>query len=215
MDPKYKRGLTFQQTKKPTGSQTITVPTKRIRTRQNDQPTCSKTLDTTIAIGNPCIYRRKETPQPIIHERNEDWRKKKEQPRNNKGQLTSPSKNTGEKETDLNLSIVSDEEFDCYTKSEGKPVQTNIDDELQLLPKDNKLTPGQGTYKGRSKITEPQTSVRRSNRLPFAKQSEKLGGIPYQTNNNRKKQTVNGNVLQEKTATTTKETEDENHRSVR
>ena len=109
---------------------------------------------------------------------------------------------------------MSDEEFDCCKKSEGKPVQTNIDDELHLLPKDNKLTPGQGTYKGRNKTTEPQTSVRRSNRLPFAKQTEKLGGVPYQTNNNRKKQTVNGNVLQEKTATTTRETEDENHRSV-
>ena len=157
----------------------------------------------------------KRDPQPINHERSEDWLKKKEQPRNNKGQFTSPSENTGEKETDLNLSIVSDEEFDCYTMSEGKLVQTNIDDELQLLPKDNKLTPGQGTYKGKNEITEPQTSVRRSNRLPFAKQTEKLGSVPYQTNNNRKKQTVNGNVLQEKTATTTKETEDENHRSVR
>ena len=122
VDPKYKQGMTFQQTKKPTGSvsmnkfeypfkfyeknykkgspeskfknrtqtaisgtehtvttsknkiihrklisnplpfqQTITVPTKRISTQQNDQPTCSKTLDTTIAGGNLCIYTRKET----------------------------------------------------------------------------------------------------------------------------------------------------------
>ena len=129
--------------------QTTTAPTKRISTRQNDQPTCSKTLDTTIAIGNSCIYSRKETPQPINHERSEDWLKKKEQPRNNKAQFTSSSKNTGEKETDLNLSIVSDEEFDCYNKSEGKPVQTNIDDELLLLPKDHKLTPGQGIYKAK------------------------------------------------------------------
>ena len=138
--------------------------------------------------------------------------KKKEQSRNNKGQFTSSSKNTREKETDLNVSIVSDEEFDCYNKSEGKPVQTNIDDELQLLPKNNKLTPGQGIYKGKNKISESQTSVRKSNRLPFAKQTEKLGSVPFQTNNNKKKQIVNGNVLQEKTATTTKETEDENHR---
>ena len=54
---------------------------------------------------------------------------------------------------DLNLSIVSDEEFDCYNKSDGKPVQTNIDDELQLLPKDNKLTPGQGILKEKIKET--------------------------------------------------------------
>ena len=115
---------------------------------------------------------------------------------------------------DLNLSIVSDEEFDCYNKSDGKPVQTNNDDELLLFPKDNKLTPGEGIYKEK-KVTEPQTSVRRSSRLPFAKQTEKLGGIPYQISNNRKKQTENGNVLQEKTTTTIKENEEENHRSVR
>ena len=160
--------------------QTITAPKKRISTRENDQPTRSKNLDTTIASGNPCIYRPKETPQLINHERSEYWLKKTEQPRNNKGQFTSPSKNTEEMETDLNLSIVSDEEFDCCKKSEGKPVQTNIDDELHLLLKDNKLTPGQGTYEGRNKTTEPQTLVRRSNRLPFPKQTEKLGGVPYQ-----------------------------------
>ena len=129
LDPEYKRGMTFQQTKKPTGSvrmnkfdylfkfyelifkkgsleskfknrtetavsgtvhtvtssknkivhrklisnqlpfqQTVTAPTKRISTRQNDQPTCSKTLDTTTAGGNPCIYTRKETPQPMTRE---------------------------------------------------------------------------------------------------------------------------------------------------
>ena len=73
---------------------------------------------------------------------------------------------------DLNLSIVSDEEFDCYHKSDGKPIQTNINDELQLLPKDNKLTPAKVSIKKKNKITEPQTSVRRSNRLPFAKQTE-------------------------------------------
>ena len=52
---------------------------------------------------------------------------------------------------DLNLSIVSDEEFDCNNKSDRKPVHTNIDDELQLLLKDNKLTPGQVIYKEKLK----------------------------------------------------------------
>ena len=47
----------------------------------------------------------------------------------------------------LNLSIISDDDFDCYNKSKGKPVQTNIEDELQLLPKNNSLTPEQGRYK--------------------------------------------------------------------
>ena len=78
-----------------------------------------------------------------------------------------------EKETDLILSIISDEEFDCHNKSEGKPVHTNIDGELQILPKDNKLTPGQSIYKEKDKLTEPLTPVRRSNRLPFAKQTKK------------------------------------------
>ena len=41
---------------------------------------------------------------------------------------------------DINLSIVSDEEFDRYNKSEGKPLHTNIDYEIHLLPKENKLT---------------------------------------------------------------------------
>ena len=153
--------------------------------------------------------KRNSTPNQPREERR--LAEKKEQPRNNKGQFTSPNKSSGEKETDLNLSIVSDEEFDCYNKSDGKPVHTNIDDELQLLPKDNKLTPGQGIYKEKKKITEPQPSVRRSSRLPFAKQTEKLCGIPYQTSNNKKKQIV----LQEKTTTTTKDNEEENHRSVR
>ena len=48
---------------------------------------------------------------------------------------------------DLKLSIVSDEEFECYNKSQGKPIHTNIDDELQLL--ENKLTPDQGVHKGK------------------------------------------------------------------
>ena len=74
--------------------------------------------------------------------------KRRDQPRNNNGQFTSPNKNAV---TDLNLSIISDDEFDCCSKSEGKPVQTNIEDELQLLPKDNNLTPEQGRYKKKNK----------------------------------------------------------------
>ena len=34
-----------------------------------------------------------------------------------------------------------------------EPVHTNIDDELQLLPKDNKLTPGQVIYKEKNRTT--------------------------------------------------------------
>ena len=64
--------------------QTVAAPTKRINTRQNyDQ----SSLDMENSGGNPCIYARKATPQPINHERSKDL-SKKDQPRNNKGQFT-------------------------------------------------------------------------------------------------------------------------------
>ena len=130
--------------------QSATAPTKRISTRNNntDEPTCSKKVDATN--NGPCIYSRKETPKPINYERSEDWLNRRDQPRNIKGHYTSPNKNAG---TDLNLSIISDDEFDCYNKLDGKPVQTNILDELQLLPKDNNLTPEQRRYKKKSQKT--------------------------------------------------------------
>ena len=177
--------------------QTVTTPMKRINTRQADQPTCSKTLDMEISGGKPCIYARKRTPQAINHERSEDWLKKEDQPRNDKGHFMSPNKNT-EKGVDLELSIVSEEEFDCYNKSDDLKVRTNIEDELQLLPKDNKLTPEQGMTKEENKIIEPTTSVSRSNRLPFEKQTEKLGGVPYNTNNIKKKLKNNGHLYRKR-----------------
>ena len=127
--------------------QTTTTPAKKINTRQNtaDQPTCSKTLDKATTSGAPCIYSRKEAPKNIAnYERSEDWSKRKEIPRNNKGQFTSPNKNT----TNLNLSFISDDDdFECYNKAEGKPIQVNIEDELQLHPKETNLTPEQGSLK--------------------------------------------------------------------
>ena len=80
----------------------------------------------------------------------------------------------------MNLSLISDDDdddddFECYNKSEGKPVHTNIDDELQLLPKENSLNPEQGTNIEKPKTLEP---VRKSKSLPFARQTEKLGGLP-------------------------------------
>ena len=130
------------------------------------------------------------------------------QPRNNRGQFTSSNKNANNAE--LNLSIISDDDdFEYYNKSEGKPVHTNLDDELQLLPKEANLT--QGRYKDK-KSTE---SVRSSNILPFARQTEKLGGVPYYTNNNKKKVTINGNLLQETAMETAERNEEENNHSIR
>ena len=113
----------------------------------------------------------------------------------------------------MNLSIISDDDdFECYNKAEGKPVHTNIDDELQLLPKESNLTPEQGFN-----IEKPKTleSTRKSKRLPSAKQTEKQGGIPYQTNNNKKKTVKNCNILQERTTTTTDQSEKKNDRTIR
>ena len=179
--------------------QTTTTLTKRINTHQNttDQPTCFKTLDNTNNGEAPCIYSRREAPKTTItHERSEDWLKRKELLRNNKGQFTSPNKNNT---TDLNLSIISDDDdFECYNKAEGKPIQVNIDDELQLHPRETNFTPEQGRYKEENRIEKPIEPVRRSNRLPFAKQTEKLGGVPCHTNNNKKKLTNNGNFFYRK-----------------
>ena len=131
--------------------QATTTPAKRINTRQNaaDQTTCSKSLDIVNNGRAPCIYSRKETPKAIAnYERSEDWLKKKDQPRNNRGQFTLPNRIANN--ADLILSIISDDDdFECYNKSEGKPVQTNIDDELQTLPKETNLTPEHGIYKGK------------------------------------------------------------------
>ena len=74
---------------------------------------------------------------------------------------------------DLDLSMVSDDEFQCYNTSEGKPVHTNVDDELQLLPKETNLTPETGV-KTNSLPNESHQSVRKSKRIPNAKQTEKL-----------------------------------------
>ena len=150
--------------------------------------------------------------KPSDQEKSGDWIEKKDQPRNNKGQFTSAIKNT-DKEADLNLSNVSEnDDSDCYNKSEGKPIHTNIDDELQLLPKENNLTPEQSIYIEKPKTPEP---VRKTKRFPFAKQTEKISGVPYQTNNNKKKNINNRNLLQEKTTTTVDRNEKENHRTIR
>ena len=61
--------------------------------------------------------------------------------------------------------------------SEGKPVHTNIDDELQLLPKETNLARETGKKKKES-LKESHQLVRKLKRLPYAKQTEKLGGLP-------------------------------------
>ena len=116
--------------------------------------------------------------------------------------------------TDLDLSIVSDDEFNCYNNSEGRPISVNVDDELQIHPKETRLSPETGINHDHI-ITKPTTPVRRSRRLPFAKQTDKLGGIPYQTNNNRKRNKNNHNLLQEKRTTPPQNNEEEEDPNIR
>ena len=161
---------------------------------------------------NTCLYRRK-APKPENTENSADWLERKEQPRNERGQFTRPDMSAG-KPMDLDLSIVSDDEFQCYNTSEGKPVHANIDDELQLLPKETNLTPETG-IKTNPLINEPQLTVRKSKRIPNARQTEKLGGIPYSTNNNKRK--INNYMLQENQASqpSQQQTEERSNREIR
>ena len=75
-------------------------------------------------------------------------------------------------------------------------MHTNLDDELQLLSKEANLTP-ETDMKMNEPFDESHLTVRKSKSLPYAKQPEKLGGIPYYTNN-KKKKTSNNCILQEK-----------------
>ena len=88
---------------------------------------------------------------------------------------------------DLDLRMVLDDGFLFYNTSEGNSVHTNIDDELQLLS--NETTPTTETCIKTEKNTpyEPHQALRRSQRLLFAKQIEKLGGVPYYIENYSKK----------------------------
>ena len=191
--------------------QATATPTKRISTRLTttaDRPSCSKMAEFF------CAYRRKETPKPENTESSADWLKRKDQPRNERGQFTSPDKSAG-KPMDLDLSMVSDDEFQCYNTSEGKPVHADVDDELQLLPKETNLTPETG-IKTNSLHDELHQSVRKSKRIPNAKQTETLDGIPYFTNNNKKK--INNNkVLQESQTSkpNQQQNEERNNREIR
>ena len=177
--------------------QSNTTPTKRINTRQTAavQPSCSKSAEPQAT----CSYRRKEPPKPDTHENSEDRVQRKDQPRNEKGQFTSPQNNTGNI-TDLDLTIISDDEFNCFNNSDGKPIHTNVEDELQIHPKKTRLTPQTGINHGHV-TTTPKTPIRRSRRLQFAKQTQKLGGNLYQRNNYRKRTKFNHNLLQESRTT--------------
>ena len=96
--------------------QNTATPTKRMNTRQStEQPSCSKTTE---AETTTCSYRKKEPPRPENVENSSDWLKRKEQPRNQRGQFTSPENSAG-KPMELDLSMVSDDEL-------TKPIREKI-----------------------------------------------------------------------------------------
>ena len=67
--------------------------------------------------------------------------------------------------------------FDCCNKSEGKPVHTKIDDELQLLPKGTKLTPGQVIYEDK----KPNHKHRSENPIDYPLQNKPKNYAVYRT----------------------------------
>ena len=97
---------------------------------------------------------------------------------------------------ELELSMMSDDDdFHCFNTSEENPVHTNLDDDLPLLPKETNLTPETG-IKRNEPFDESHITVRKSKRILYAKQTEKLDGIPAYTDNNKKK-TSNNCILQD------------------
>ena len=84
--------------------------------------------------------------------------------------------------------VSEEEDSNCYNNSDGKPVHTNIEVELQLLPlKTNVIL--ETCINPEHLINEPHPvrmsqSVTKSKRLPHEKQ--KLGSLLYQSINNRK-----------------------------
>ena len=75
---------------------------------------------------------------------------------------------------ELDLGMVSDDDLQCYNTSEGKPIHTNPDNELQLLPTETCLTTETG-IKTKELTNEQLPSVRKLKMIPHAKQTEKLG----------------------------------------
>ena len=64
---------------------------------------------------------------------------------------------------DLDLSIVSDDDFQCYNTAEGKRVHTNIGDKLIFLSKETTLTPETG-IKFEKKIQPNQNKHRKDHK---------------------------------------------------
>ena len=66
--------------------------------------------------------------QAVCQNRRKEW----------KGTVHSADKSV-DKTLDLDLSMISDNEFDCTNRSDGNLVHSNSDDELQLHPKRRSL----------------------------------------------------------------------------
>ena len=126
---------------------------------------------------------KKEPPGPENTENSADWLKNRAT--EERGRTIHQSRQIRNKPVELDLSMVSDDDdLQCYNTSEGTPVHTNKDVELQLLPKETNPSPETG-IKTKDPLDEPRLAIRKSKILcQTAKQTEKLGGIPFYTNNN-------------------------------
>ena len=123
--------------------------------------------------------------------RRSHWLKIKGQPRNEKGQFTSRGK-SADKTIEMHLSMISN--FNCYINSDAKLVHTITGVEIQIDPKETNLARKTGIISEQIHY-ELTSSVRKSKRIPFAKQTGKMGRVPQYT---RKKTELvtNRNLLQ-------------------
>ena len=66
----------------------------------------------------------------------------------------------------------------CNNNRIGKTIHENVADKLQIHPKENNLITKTGVN-SEQVFSEPTKLLRKSMRLPFAKQTEKIGAISY------------------------------------
>ena len=123
-------------------------------------------------------------------------------------QQTTPRTKPTEKEAELNLSIVRDEDFDCYNKSDDKPVHTKTEDEIQFLLRDDEFRPQQGKTNGNNKPIECYNQS--ENTKGYLLLNKWKNWVAYRFIPIIKKVT-NGDVLQEKTSTKLESNKEKEH----
>ena len=110
------------------------------------------------------LLRRNEAPRCDNRARSEDRLIRKEHQLNERGQFISSGKQP-QKSVDLDVRMVSYEEFTCYDNSNVKPVHINIEDQIRLYAREEpKLTPETGSV-GDNNDSQLGQHMRKSKRV--------------------------------------------------